>query len=338
MHSFHTIGLCLLCGASSAAFARPARACSPITVEADTAVLRRWPELPERIRSTFTARDGIDPCAEVRLHLMPLAVLVEVFLPDGRSASRSVPHGDDVVPLLEALLLVPPEATPASLTEASVPAVPIASSDAAPVVAASRRVRARAPTWRAPTVAERDVTERSPEPSEDGLGLELSALAGAHIGEDSQTSVGLGVLSFCNLSGWLVGFEGRADHHMVTSSESQTTLQLAALGGRRFEFQSVALDLIGGPAVALQGGSTTQTAGPAGTYREEIRPGVLPRLHLASHLHFAAHSVLRGFVGITANLAPEAAHPMTACQAVQRGCRSGWWASPSVPRWEPDDP
>ena len=66
------------------------RRCSPLAVEADANVRSRWPELAERVRDAFDARDDIDACARVKLTLSGATIAVQVVLLDGRSASRSV--------------------------------------------------------------------------------------------------------------------------------------------------------------------------------------------------------------------------------------------------------
>ena len=131
----------------------------------------------------------------------------------------------------------------------------------------------------------------APSPgSSTHLGIELSALAGARIG-DGQTSVGLGAVSFLDVSGWLVGFEGRVDRYRrVPDDHSGGALELALLGGRRFRFQNLSLDVVVGPAAALQGTTTFSST--------------VTRLLLASRLNFPAHSSWRTFVGLDGEVGP----------------------------------
>ena len=89
-------------------------ACAAMVVEADDAVHTQFPELPEHVLGTFVTREGIDSCAKVALSLNPPVIVVEVTLADGRSASRSVAHREDVVPVLEALLVLPQDDAPVS--------------------------------------------------------------------------------------------------------------------------------------------------------------------------------------------------------------------------------
>lgn len=293
----HAFIFSMACGALCLLPPRPGlaaeRACRFVSVEVDAAALGLAPDLPEQIRSALAQRDGIDTCARVRLARAQPGIRVEVSLPDGRSAARSVTRTEDVVPVLEALLLVPRH--DAALAAPPVPASPPPppSSGDAP---ASTQASAQAAPPRPPKPAERGTPSSTPEPSVPGWGLELSVVGSARVG-DNRTSAGLGVLSLLNLWGWLAGFEGRANSYGGTAGEPQAALQLGALGGRRFHFENVALDLLAGPALALQGHFETETTGPAGTISETSSP-VEARLLLASHLSFAARSALRGFVGV----------------------------------------
>ena len=140
------------------------------------------------------------------------SIAVAVTLPDGRSALRQVSRREDVLPTLEALLLVPRPAAAALGLEASAPSIP----------ARVARLQATAPTQAIQATAipvvpvhvavpERDEmeTRRASYPP-SRLRIELSVLTEARIG-DGQKSVGLGALSLLDIGGWLVGFEGRAD-------------------------------------------------------------------------------------------------------------------------------
>src|SRR6187402_3438962 len=92
------------------------RGCPGITIEADAAFRARWPDLSERIERELSARADVDACARVDLRVeADAAFTVTVTLPDGRAASRSVTERDDILPTLQALLLVP-EPTPAPAT------------------------------------------------------------------------------------------------------------------------------------------------------------------------------------------------------------------------------
>src|SRR5438105_274476 len=101
----------VLAGILATLGARPARAaeraCPSMSVEADTTVRGRWPDLPIRIHEAFDARDDVDTCARITLRMADTVMIVEVALPDGRSAVRTVSRREDVVPALEALFLLP---------------------------------------------------------------------------------------------------------------------------------------------------------------------------------------------------------------------------------------
>jgi hypothetical protein len=276
------------------------RACAGMTIETDPGIRGHWPGLVERIQSELAARSDVDPCARVDLRLEGDAVItVSVTLPDGRAASRGVAERDDVIPTLQALLLVPDPSPPAPSVAPPAPAAPPreAFSDGA------RHTERDEPT--AATAA------RSP-------GVELSLITGARMG-DGQLGIGAGALSFLELNGWLIGFEGRADsYHAMGGGNSGTALELGILAGRRLELGSVALDLSGGPAVAMKGfGSSQATLQRVNATMAETPPalplpiqpsnpgeGPVARLLLGARLGFSPRSVFRTFVGVDAEVGP----------------------------------
>ena len=294
----------VLCGPSAFAGASP---CPAVTVEADPSVSARWAGLPEQVRGAFAGRDDIDRCAQVALTAHDATLLVTVVLPDGRSASRPVSRRADVIPTLEALLLVPqgtePPPTPALDPPGSTPAA--ASPIAAPP-SPSPPGPPGSPLDRRTPVPDRDVPAPSPRRSPGHLRIELSVVTGARIG-DGQTSVGLGALSFLEISGWLVGFEGRADHYRTLSAAPTDggALELAVLGGRRFRFHDLALDLIGGPAAVMQGTATFEThSSITGSDVTESNSSTVPRLLLGTRLNVGAQSPVHVFAGIDGELGP----------------------------------
>jgi hypothetical protein len=254
--------------------ARPSRAedrpCTPMTVETDARVAARWPDLQEQVRQAFEARANIDTCARVEVTMTNAAIAVAVVLPDGRAASRRVSRQEDVLPTLQALLVMP----------------------------ADQRPEVPAPTIL--TATSRESPAGLPAPVSGRLGIELSALAGVRAG-DGQMGGGLGVLTFVDLTGWLVGFAGRADfYEELEGGPPAGALVLAILGGRRFRSGTLALDVAGGPAVAMLGTMTSVTqAGPAvAPVRESRSMGARPRLLVGTRLSFRARSVVRTFVGV----------------------------------------
>jgi hypothetical protein len=289
--------------------ARPAVAneqpCSPMAVEADADVRRRWPELPERVRKAFEAREDIDACARVTLIMTNGSVTIEVVLPDGRSASRSVSKREDVVPTLEALLLVPSHRTHAETTaleRSSSPPPPTSPSTATSPDAPSRGAE-NLPFVALPT-ATRDGRAEAPAGSPPSrLRIELSVVTGARIG-DGQASVGAGALAFLDLGGWLVGFGGRADRYETLGGVySSTAIEVAILGGRRIWLKNLALDLTGGPALVPQGTTTFQSQTMSGT-TSGSSSSIAPRLLVSARLNISAHSTLRTFVGVDGELGP----------------------------------
>ena len=150
--------------------------------------------------------------------------------------------------------------------------------------------------------------QSSPRIIRADLASSFPVITGARIG-DGQASVGFGVLSFLDIADWLVGFEGRADRYqMLTGEFSGPALELAALVGRRFRFQTLALDLTAGPAAALQGTATYQTMTATKSYQTmsvtKSSSSVAPRLLLGARLTFNSLSTLRTFVGVDGELGP----------------------------------
>jgi len=288
--------------AAPTAGARPN--CSALIVESGASFLARWPSLLESVRDEFTARNDIDRCARVELSVDGDGIGVSVALPDGRVASRSVTRSVDVVPTLEALLLVPAHA----------------AADPKPRAPSPPPIRAPKPSLDAGDQAERANDEPasawSPGTVPRRLGFELSLITSARVG-DGQVGIGAGVLSFLEVHGWLAGFEGRVDGYTtIVGSDRQGALALALLGGRRFQFDGVALDLTAGPAVAMKGMASSESvhvkndgAMPVGNSTpppaaRESSTGPLPRLLLGARVGFQARSAFRTFVGIDGELGP----------------------------------
>jgi hypothetical protein len=296
----------LLAAPTARAVAADEPSCGAVIVESDARVRARWPRLPERIRDEFAARSDVDRCARVELKADGDAIGVSVALPDGRAASRTVASSVDVVPTLEALLVVPEHA----------PAEPPPRVIPPPV----RRVLARKPRLdRGELTDDRtDTFDWSPSAEPRRLGFELSVITGARLG-DGQVGLGGGVLSFIEVYGWLAGFEGRIDRYeSIQGSDPDTALELGLLGGRRFHFDGVALDLTLGPAVAMTGFgfSETETARVSDVSNAEPEPppepppsreaniGPVPRLLLGARLGFRSRSAFRTFVGIDGEFGP----------------------------------
>jgi hypothetical protein len=315
------LAIAILSAAAVVAAAGPARAaegpCAPMAVAADARVRARWPDLAERIRAALEARPGVDTCARVSLTMPARAIALEVVLPDGRSASRAVTRAEDVVATLQALLLVPretgygrtpaddqtPAAEPEQAAQQPLPPPRAPAGAGKPEIAAARAGVA---------ASNRLPPAPLPAAAPGGLGVELSVLAGARVG-DGQTGGGLGVLTFLDARGWLVGFAGRADVYQEREgSPLGGALVLALLGGRRLRSSgTLALDLTAGPALALLGTMTSVTQVPpaAAPVRESRSLGTSPRLLAGARLHFRARSVLRTFVGVDAELGARRAPP-----------------------------
>ena len=278
------------------------RGCAAMAIEPDAGFRTRFPELLERIQNELAARADIDACARVALRLTgETAIDVSVTLPDGRTASRNVARRDDVMPTLQALLLVPDQ-TPVT-----------AAAPSSPPPAVKHATHRRTPVHR-PEPTDRDAPPALSAPPRQ-LGFELSAISGVRIG-DGQFGYGAGMLSFLQVHSWLIGFEGRADgYRSIYGSDPETALELAILAGRRFDFGSVALDVTAGPAVAMKGVAFSQTESvavmgspssppPTPPSHSEPSSGPVPRLLVGARLGFSPRSVFRTFVGIDGELGP----------------------------------
>ena len=295
-----------LLGLTAPGLADARESCTALTIQADNHVLARWPELPERLRSTFEAREDIDACARVRLRLRR-ELHVEVTLPDGRAAGRVVADAEDVAQVLEALLLVPasnPSSQPSVETPVA-PSPPPTVPPPAPLTFAGEEPPGSDRNVPVPTTRGRP----RPPPGRE-VGLELSALTGARVG--GPTSLGAGVLAFADVTGWLVGVGGRFDRYAMRMAQVRA-IEAALLGGRRFRWNDTALDLVTGPGlIAIDtGGDAPQVVAvrPPQVVAPEQRTSTLPRLVLGARLHFRMHSTLRTFVGLDAEVGPPGAPP-----------------------------
>jgi hypothetical protein len=297
------LGMLALSGARPALAAESA--CAAVTVQADTGIRARWPGLPDRVSERFEGRDDIDPCARVTLS-GDTAISVAVTLPDGRSAARSVSRPEDVLPVVEALLVVPERAEAVAAFE-PVPDPPQPAP--ARTTLAAPATTSRAPPF-APSspVLDRGVPAARRSRPTDSLRVELSVAPGARIG-DGQRSVGVAAFSFLELGGWLAGFEGRLDQYQRLAGGSESAaLELAALGGQRLRFGELALDFTAGPALVLQGTATNVTESSNGEGRiTESSSSTVLRLLVGTRLNFSTDSALRPFAALDGALGPERA-------------------------------
>jgi len=274
------------------------RGCPGVSIESDAGFRARFSDLLERLQSELATRSDIDACARIALHVDGNSLItMSVRLLDGRTTSRTVTRADDVAPTLQALLLVP------------LPPPPVPASAAAPALQAPRP----SPPSALPTFPDRDAPP--PRSGARKLGVELSFLTGARAG-DGQVSVGAGALSFLEVYGWLLGFEGRADSYraMLGSGDPETALELAILAGRRFHLNGWALDLTAGPGVAMKGLAISETEVVSTNMTNYVPPpparhadpssGPVPRLLLGARFGFSPRSVFRTFVGVDGELGP----------------------------------
>jgi hypothetical protein len=272
------------------------RDCSSPAVEADADVGARWPNLGARIRAMIDGRGDVDRCARVTISLAQVGVVVIVVLPDGRQASRAVSRADDIVPTLEALLLLPrsevgdaPEDPPVREARPADGAARAVAPGPAPVVSASGAA----------------ATGAAGEPGR--LRLEFSLVTGGRAG-DGQVGFNLGALTLFDVGGWLLGFEAAASgYHRVAGGGAGSELAAAMLGGRRVWFKDVALDLVAGPALATRGiGSSvvvSRMADGTGAAPPPIDDGPWARLLCGARVTFRARSLVRTFAGLDGEFA-----------------------------------
>ena len=314
----------VLCALAPSAAGAAERACLAPNVVSDEALRERWPDLVRQVRDEVLSRADIDTCASVTLGLAAdSTVRVGVSLPDGRAASRRASRPEDVLPLLQALLLMPERVL--------IPAQPERSQT---TTSTKQPLQTRPPaTTRFPDSP--DVSGAPLARRAGGLGVELSVIGGARFG-DGQASYGVGAQSFLDISGWLIGFEGRADrYHHFSGAQSQTALELGALAGKRFRFRSVTLDVTAGPGFAIKGALSSETEvvvvegsspappplpPPPPPSGSETSSGPVPRLLTGVRLGFSPRSLLRTFVGVDGTFGPARADEVGP-------------SSPRMPRW-----
>jgi hypothetical protein len=102
-----------------------------------------------------------------------------------------------------------------------------------------------------------------------------------------------------------VGFAGRADRYQTLGgTHSAGALELALLGGRRWWFRTMALDLVGGPAVALGGTTTYSTGSQTGNDQSASASNTVLRFLVEARLVFAALSTVHTFVAVDGDFGP----------------------------------
>jgi hypothetical protein len=295
----HPAALVLALGVTVCAQAGSAaeRTCLTTTVTSDARFRARFPELLARIQDDLGARSDFDACARITLRVEDDATIrIAVTLPDGRTAAREVFQSHDVLPTLQALLLVPER--------------PVRENTPVAVATKSPPARISNPAEPEPQRSDRAGASSRPTTGRDAR-VELSLVAGARIG-DGQFGAGGGVQSLLDASGWLFGFLGRADRYQpVAGGDPDVAIELGLLMGRRFDLGGVALDLDLGPAVAMKGFVLSRTTvARANTMAAPPPPepdpssGTVPRLLLDARLGLSPHSRTRSFVGLEGELGP----------------------------------
>lgn len=281
--------------------------CRYLGVQAGPGVSARFPGLAANVRRAFDGRAHIELCAHVQLRARGSSLDVEVALPDGRSATRSVSRREDVVPTLEALLVVPERIAPVPASAPPAPTVQRHPGLSLPAESGTAGFREPAPHRGAATadlpVADRGASTPASRNRRGGIGIELDVETGARVG-DGQTSLGAGALSLVDVTGWLVGFEGRLDRYReIAGTRDAGALELGVIGGRRIGSGNITADFIGGIAAALRGTSTFEVQTPTGTTRRSSS-GAPPRLLLGARMSVAARSTIHPFFGLEGEIGP----------------------------------
>jgi hypothetical protein len=282
-----------------------------VTIATDASVRRRWPELSDEIRRAFEQRDDVDACARIDVTITGATVVLKVTLPDGRTAARSGLRRDDVLPALEALLLLPDSAgTTAAAVRADTPAKP-------PRVDAPTHIQGML------TILPQ-ATPAAPADRGSFLRIELGLAVEGRAG-DGQMGAGLGLASSLELAHWLIGFQARIDRYRaitgrvsamagsgsaMPSADGSIALEVDALFGRRFELGATSLDLCAGPALAMRAGETVAASSSSGSGSAATSPMSsppadqqgLPRLLVSSRLTFRARAALRTFIQLDAEI------------------------------------
>lgn len=233
-------------------------ACAGLRLEVEGALERRFPDLAESVRAAFSARDDTDACPQVRLTFADPAIQLEVALADGRSTVRSLARPEDVVPTLQALVIVPerPEAANSSPPARAGTSKQVASERSRPAHRQARRPASGAAASGTNPTSDRGLVAAPPdafEPSD--VRIELSTFLGAHSGEDGRSSLNFGVSALLDVHRFLGGLQLRVDQYQGMAQGQGNAFELAALLGRRFDLEIVGLDLLIGPSAAFQGSS-----------------------------------------------------------------------------------
>lgn len=279
------------------AFPRSARACDAPAIDAPSSI-------GEEVRRALDERADVDRCAAITIE--PAAggrLRIAVALPDGRTAMRTVARRSDVVPTLAGLLVIPPPPPPPTDDVGSVlDADPPARVGAPPPGLDPPLVRppALSDSPAAPGVRPGAGAGSPPHPA---VGVELDALAGVRVGD--LTGVGVGLASFLELRGWLVGVQGRVDSYGDVFGEGDvvSAIEAAPLVGRRLDFGSVALDLVGGLGLMTTGSRVQEDVSPSGRQRIE-EDAVDPRALASARLVLGARRATRFFLAVDASAGP----------------------------------
>jgi hypothetical protein len=178
---------------------------------------------------------GVDPSAVIDLHASAGGMRVEVTLAEGRRAEREVGTPDELVPTVEALVLLPEVTRAAPAQAAAPPSPPSAAAPPSPPPAAE--------TPPPPSAA---VAEPAPAATSLELGV---AITGHWSGAPGYVSSGMFVYAGARVNGWLIGLGLRWDafdvalHPTLSGLEGESAGASLLLARTLFERQAWAFEL-----------------------------------------------------------------------------------------------
>jgi hypothetical protein len=244
-----TLTLALLATTSASAM-EPRVVCDLPNVEVQGAVSHVWAPTVDGVCQSLHALVDLDPAARATVWSAPSQVKVSVKLPDGRTAERRVATPAQLVPTLEALLVVP--------------RLPLIAAVDAPIVPEALAEPVRHPLQKvdfseAPVMRSTEAPPLAPTDANDTR-LEIGADVGARFGRD----VVLGPQLFANfhLAAWRLGAAVRwdagalnhpaqgIDRRLPGTQPTQTVVGEIQLG-RHFTLWQLGLDVGVSPRLGL---------------------------------------------------------------------------------------
>jgi len=212
--------------------------CTGPEVEADAAVIARFPQALAKLRAHVASLADVDTCARVDLITAGSDVVVVVTLKDGRSTIRRVASEDELVEVVEALVVLPPSSGNGS------------SSGVEPIAPPSK------PPEPLPPPLPSHVAP--PRPVRGAVELGVGG-AGHALGKPFFLGVGLTAFAQMSLGQWLLGVNARIDAidlpvggTEVPDDFQMRTYSIGVAAGRRTHFGAIDFDLLAGLGLERQ--------------------------------------------------------------------------------------